>query len=167
MSIDAFMVWLEATPLSVSIRESLWSYPIIETVHVLGLALFLGFTILLDLRLLGLVLKTTPASEVSRRLERWIVAGFVVMVVSGVLLFYGDPVVMYESLYMRIKFGMLALAGVNVLMFKRGAFRNIAQWDLSQVPPKGAKVAAAVSLTLWFGIVAAGRAIAYFLPPGH
>ncbi len=57
-SIAGFMEWLANTPMSVSIRESLWGYPIIETIHVLGLCLFLGFTMMLDLRLLGVAMKT-------------------------------------------------------------------------------------------------------------
>lgn len=166
MSITGFMEWLANTPLSVSIRESLWGYPIIETVHVLGLCLFLGFTMMLDLRLLGVAMKRTSASEVCRRLEPWMVGGFAIMIVSGVLLFYGDPAKFYGSIFMRIKFAMLILAGLNVLIFKLGTYRRVREWDLRDSTPGGAKVAAACSLVLWFGIVAAGRAIAYFLPPG-
>ncbi|MGD1071893.1 MAG: DUF6644 family protein [Bryobacteraceae bacterium] len=165
MSITGWMDWLSNTPFSVYIRESLWGYPIIETVHVLGLCLFLGFTVLLDLRLLGVAMKRTPASEVCGRLEPWMVGGFVVMIVSGALLFYGDPVKFYGSIFMRVKFAMLLLAGLNVLIFKSSTYRKVHDWDLSEPTPRGAKVAAGLSLTLWFGIVAAGRAIAYFLPP--
>ena len=165
MSITGFMEWLANTPTSVYIRESLWGYPIIETVHVLGLCLFLGFTMLLDLRLLGVAMKRTPASEVCRRLEPWMVGGFVVMIASGVLLFYGDPAKFYGSIFMRIKFGMLILAGLNVLIFKMGTYRKVGDWDVREKTPAGAKIAAGLSLVLWFGIVAAGRAIAYFLPP--
>jgi hypothetical protein len=159
------MDWLSNTALSVYIRESLWGYPIIETVHVLGLCLFLGFTVMLDLRLLGVAMKRTPASEVCGRLEPWMVGGFAIMIASGVLLFYGDPVKFYGSIFMRVKFAMLLLAGLNVLIFKRSAYRKVRDWDLNESTPRAAKVAAGLSLTLWFGIVAAGRAIAYFLPP--
>jgi len=165
MSITAFMQWLANTPMSVSIRESLWGYPIIETIHVLGLCLFLGFTVMLDLRLLGVAMKRTPASEVCGRLEPWMVGGFIVMLSSGVLLFYGDPAKFYGSIFMRVKFAMLALAGLNVLIFKTGTYRKVREWNMRDATPAGAKIAAALSLTLWIGIVAAGRAIAYFLPP--
>jgi hypothetical protein len=163
---NAWFEWLANTPLSVSIRESLWGYPIIETVHVLGLCLFLGFTMMLDLRLLGVSMKRTPASEVCGKLEPWMVFGFAIMIVSGALLFYGDPAKFYGSIFMRMKFAMLILAGLNVLIFKRGTYKKVKDWDTLDKTPSGAKVAAALSLVLWFGIVAAGRAIAYFLPPG-
>jgi hypothetical protein len=166
MPIAGFMEWLANTPMSVSIRESLWGYPIIETIHVLGLCLFLGFTMMLDLRLLGVAMKTTPASEVCGRLEPWMVGGFAVMIASGSLLFYGDPARFYGSIFMRVKFAMLILAGLNVLVFKLGTYRRVRDWDLRDSTPGGAKVAAGISLALWFCIVAAGRAIAYFLPPG-
>ena len=166
MDVIPFLKWLESSSLSVSIRETLWGYPIIETVHVLGLCLFLGFTLMLDLRLLGVALKGTRASEVCRRLEPWMVAGFVIMTISGVLLFYGDPVKFYGSIFMRIKFFMLIAAGLNVLVFKTGSYRKVKDWDLFPKTPVGAKIAASVSLTMWVGIVAMGRAIAYFLPPG-
>jgi len=164
-SIAGFMDWLANTPMSVEIRESLWGYPIIETVHVLGLCLFLGFTMVLDLRLLGVAMKRTPASEVCGRLEPWMVGGFAVMIVSGALLFYGDPAKFYGSIFMRMKFAMLILAGLNVLIFKLGTYRKVRDWDLHEATPVGAKIAAGLSLTLWFCVVAAGRAIAYFLPP--
>jgi hypothetical protein len=160
------MEWLANTPLSVTIRESLWGYPIIETVHVLGLCLFLGFTVILDLRLLGVAMKQTPASEICHRLEPWMVAGFAVMITSGALLFYGDPAKFYGSVFMRIKFAMLILAGLNVLIFKKGTWRTVREWDMKDATPAGARIAAGLSLSLWFCIVAAGRAIAYFLPPG-
>ena len=162
----AWMEWLANTPLSVSIRESLWGYPIIETIHVLGLCLFLGFTMMLDLRLLGVAMKRTSASEVCGKLEPWMVGGFGIMIASGALLFYGDPAKFYGSIFMRIKFALLILAGLNVLIFKVGTYRCVKNWDLLDKTPAGARIAAGLSLVLWFGIVAAGRAIAYFLPPG-
>ena len=94
------------------------------------------------------------------------VGGFCLMITSGTLLFYGDPVKFYGSIFMRVKFAMLLLAGLNVLIFKLGTFRRVKEWDLRQTTPMGAKIAAGLSLTLWACIVAAGRAIAYFLPPG-
>jgi hypothetical protein len=166
MSLIGLLQWMANTPLSVEIRESLWGYPIIETVHVLGLCLFLGFTVMMDLRLLGVAMKRTPASEVCGRLEPWMVGGFGLMIASGALLFYGDPVKFYGSIFMRIKFAMLLLAGLNVLIFKKGTYRSVHEWDLREATPRGAKISAGLSLALWAGVVAAGRAIAYFLPPG-
>src|SRR5258707_10401059 len=82
-----FCQWLESTPGSVALHESIWGYPIVESVHVLTLCLFLGLSVMLDLRLLGVTLRKTRVSEVTARILPWTVAGFIVMVISGSRLF--------------------------------------------------------------------------------
>lgn len=159
-----FLAWLANTPFSRYLRESLWAYPLVETVHVLTLCLFLGFTLLLDLRLLGITLRRTAASEVTRRLEPWIALGFASMLLSGGLLFASDPVRFWASVFLRIKLGMLLLAGLNVWLYHVTVYRSVAEWDMKSATPAGAKAIAIGSLMLWTGIVAMGRAIAYSLP---
>src|SRR3982751_3455574 len=91
MSLLSFFQWLQETPASVGIRESTWTYPIIESVHVLGLCLFLGFALLWDLRLLNVTLRRVPVSDVQARVMPWTNVGFVIMAISGALLFYEEP----------------------------------------------------------------------------
>jgi hypothetical protein len=166
LSILGFMQWLEATAASTYLRESLWTYPIIESVHVLSLALFLGFAVLLDLRLLGFGLRHVRVSELTERILPWTFVGAAIMAVSGVLLFIGDPAKFYGSIFMRIKFLMLGAAVLNAWYFHHSAdyLIRLPSWDGSLATPVRAKVAAVVSLLLWFLIVAMGRWIAYFLP---
>ena len=161
MSLLGFCQWLEGQQWSVQLHESLWAYPIIESVHVLTLCLFMGLAVMLDLRLLGVAMVKTPVSEVERRLLPWTIAGFAVMVVSGVLLFYAIPVKTYLNIFFRIKSILLILAGINVFIFHTTIDRKKQEWDLSPVPPLQARVTAAVSLTLWSIIIVAGRMIAY------
>jgi uncharacterized protein DUF6644 len=161
MSLLSFCQWLEKTPWSIALHESLWVYPIVESVHVLTLCLFLGTAVMLDLRLLGLTMRRVPVSEVARQLLPWTAAGFVVMVISGALLFYAIPVRTYLNIFFRVKVVMLILSGINVWVFHSTAYRRVAEWDLDPVTPRGAKVAAGLSLLLWAGIVVAGRMIAY------
>ncbi len=160
-----FLQWLQGTQFSTTMRDSLWAEPLVETIHVLTLTLFLGFAVLLDLRLLGVALRRRPASEVLRQLNPWLIAGFVVMIISGVLLFSGDPVSFYSTAFFKVKMIMLVLAGLNVLIFNATIGRRTAEWDRAVQTPTAAKIAAVVSLVLWVAIVAAGRAIAYALPP--
>ena len=164
MPAHAFLEWLANTTLSTYLRESLWAYPIVETVHVLTLCLFLGFTVLLDFRLLGLALRRTAASEVTRRLEPWILLGFASMLLSGGLLFVGDPVRFSANVVLRIKLGLLLLAGLDVWLYHFTVYRKVAEWDTRAATPGGAKAVAICSLVLWAGVVAMGRAIAYSLP---
>src|SRR5215831_4936944 len=103
MSVLGFCEWLGSTAISVGIRESTLAFPIIESVHVLGLCLFLGMAVMLDLRLLGRALKGVPVSEVYARLLPWTWAGAVIMVVSGILTFLNDPARYYVNIFFRIK----------------------------------------------------------------
>jgi hypothetical protein len=161
MSLLAFCQWLGSTDGSIALHESIWVYPIVESVHVLTLCLFLGLTIMLDLRLLGVTMVRTSASEVMSRLLPWTIVGFAVMVVTGALLFFAIPVKTYLNIFFRIKVAFLVLAGVNVAVFQRTVSRSIGQWDFDPVPPLGARLAGGISLFLWAGIVVAGRMIAY------
>ena len=160
ISPSAWVHWLEGTAASVALRESIWVYPLVESVHVLALTVFLGLTVVLDLRLLGVILKAAPVSLLIRRLMPWTIAGFVVMVASGALLFYAVPVRTYFNVFFRLKVAFLIVAGVNAAVFHAMARRTLGRWD-QEPPPLRARLAGAVSLVLWAAIVVCGRMIAY------
>ena len=153
--------WLASTRGSIALHESQYMYVLVESVHVLTLCLFVGFSALLDLRLLGWLLRRVPVSKIVARLMPWTVAGFVVMVITGALLFYAIPVRSYHSVFFRIKAVLLVLAGVNAWVFHAGIWRRRTSWDTASVPPTGARIAGALSLVLWASIIVAGRLIAY------
>jgi hypothetical protein len=156
----SFCEWLARTPGSLALHESLWVYPIVESVHVLTLCLFVGTAFLLDLRLMGLAMQRVPVSQVGGLLP-WTRAGFAVMLISGALLFYAVPVKTYLSVFFRLKMAMLLLAGCNAGVFHWTIYRSVWQWDLNGVPPPRARFAGALSLALWTGVIVAGRMIAY------
>jgi hypothetical protein len=115
----------------------------------------------LDLRLLGVTFTTDRVSDVAGRLLPWTLSGFVVMVITGVLLFYSDPTHFYGNLFFRIKVALLILAGVNAWVFHATVYLRVSVWDRDAVPPRGARVAGAASLVLWIGVITSGRLIAY------
>lgn len=161
MSFLSFCEWLASNQWSQDLIGSQYAYPLLESIHVWALCLFLGMTVTLDLRLAGAMLRTVPVSEIVRRLLPWSIAGFIVMVVSGLFLFYAIPVRTYQNLFSRIKLGLLIAAGVNVWIFHTGAYRRVAEWDVAKVAPRSVRIAGIVSLVLWAGVVVAGRMIAY------
>jgi hypothetical protein len=161
LSLLTFCEWLANTPGSIALHESVYVYPVIESIHVLTLCLFLGLAAMLDLRLLGITLRETPVSEVADRLLPWTIAGFVVMVISGALLFYGIPVRTYQNIFFRIKVVLLILSGLNAFLFHSTIYRKVAEWNLDAVPPRRARIAGGLSLLFWASIVVAGRMIAY------
>ncbi|MGH9686937.1 MAG: DUF6644 family protein [Candidatus Acidiferrales bacterium] len=165
MFLTRLLTWLDATNFSQWMRGSIWAEPIVETIHVLTLTFFLGFAVLLDLRLLGVCMRKRPVSEVLDQFNPCLFCGFAIMIISGVLLFSGDPLDFYSTMFFKVKMILLVLAGLNVLIFNATIRRKVAEWDLAVKTPKAAKIAAVVSLVLWAAIVAAGRAIAYAIPP--
>lgn len=136
-------------------------YPIIESIHVLTLCLFVGMTMIMDLRLTGLVLRRVPVSDVVERLQPWIFVGFFIMVVSGVLLFYAIPVRSYQNIFFRTKVVFLILAGLNAAAFHTGVFKTVSAWGRDVEPPSRARLAGVASLVLWAGVIVTGRMIAY------
>ena len=136
-------------------------FPIIETTHVLGLALSVGTIAVFDLRLLGLGLRREPASLVMRQIIPWSLIGFAIMFLSGALLFWAQAEKAYASVYFRIKLLLLILSGVNALVFQLTLYRNMTNWERAEVTPLGARWAGGLSLALWIGIIAAGRTMAY------
>jgi hypothetical protein len=160
-SLLAFFSRLGDSSWSVGLHESRYAYDLIESVHVWTLCLFFGLAVMFDLRLLGWTMRSVPVSEVARRLLPWTVLGFIVMVISGTLLFLAIPLRSYQNIFFRTKMIMLLLAGLNVWIFHSGVYRRVTTWDVASVPPRAARVAGGLSLVLWVCIVLSGRMIAY------
>jgi hypothetical protein len=157
----SFCRWLEQTTVGAGVRESLWLFPAIETLHLLGMAALVGTIAAFDLRLLGWRMRRERVSELAGRLLPWSWAGFAVQVVTGAVLFMSEAVKVYTNPAFRVKMLLIFLAGMHALIFHGTVYRNVATWDDSEVLPAGAKVAGFVSIVLWVGIVAAGRFIGF------
>ena len=161
MDIPAFCAWLEGSQWATAIHQSLWLFPLIETAHLFGIILLVGATSALDLRLIGLTMKEQPVSKVAGRLLPWAWVGLTIQVLTGFCLFASEATRVWENEAFRIKMVMLILAGLNALIFHQTVYRRVDTWDQARVTPAGAKVAGFCSILLWFGIVAAGRWIAF------
>jgi uncharacterized protein DUF6644 len=161
VSLFRFCAWLASTPWSIALHESHYVFLIVLTVHVLTLTVFLGTVVMVDLRLLGVTLQRVPVSEVMTGFLPWSIAGLLVMLASGTLLFYAAPLLRYENLFFRFKMAALALAVVHAWVFYRTTYRSVPEWDRAAVPPLRVRVAGAVSLVLWALIITAGRMIPY------
>jgi hypothetical protein len=153
--------WLESTRLAELVTQSTYGFPIVVAIHLLGLGLSVGTVIWFDLRLLGRVLAPVPVSEVYRRLSPWMAAGFVVMFGSGAVIFVGFATAAYANPYFRLKLVMIAVAGVNALLFHFFTQRRLAGWDAWTQPPASARAAGAISILSWVAVVLAGRMMSY------
>ena len=161
MSIAEVCQWLQDTSWGTGIRESIWVFPIIEGVHTLGIALSVGILLIVDLRLAGVLMRREPVSRISNQLMPWSLAGFVVMFLTGGLLFWSQAVKAWGSVFFRIKLTLLILAAINALIFELTLRRSIVEWDTAETPPFRARLAGVLGIVLWAGVIAAGRTMAY------
>ena len=157
----SFLQTLADTEWSIALHESLWVWPLLESTHVLTLAVFAGSSMLFDLRLTGRALTTIPASTVMARLLPWSRVGFAIMVATGLLLFYATPVRNYQNIFFRTKMLLMLLAGLNVWLFHRGIYRRVHEWGDAPVLPPAARFAGWASLVPWAGVIISGRLVAY------
>lgn len=150
--------WLEATQLGTAIRESTWWFPILGLLHLIGMTVAAGTILYMDLRLLERGFRRVRVDELGSQLLPWTWAGFFVLLVSGILLVLSEAVMLERNAAFRIKLVLLAVAGLNVLLFHRGVYRSARNWDSV---PRRAKVTAWISIVCWAGLIAAGRAIPF------
>jgi hypothetical protein len=158
--LEGLIIKLADTPWSVGLHESLYMYAITESTHVISIMLFVGTIAMVDLRLLGASFTRVPVSQMLAKMLPWTIAGFVLLVITGAMLFLAIPFRTYHSLWFRLKCLMILIALINILVFTFKVERDKAAWDLGPVPRKS-KVCAAISLGAWACVIVFGRLIAY------
>jgi hypothetical protein len=152
---------IQDSSIGTAIAESTVVFPLIEAVHLLGLALSVGLLLIVDLRLLGLVLPKVPASTVHHQLRRWIFTGFSLTFASGVLLFWaeaGQVIVNYAFIAHAI---FIVLGIANAAYFEIRLAPGAAEWKDALRLPAAARFAGAASLSAWLLVVVSGRLIPY------
>jgi hypothetical protein len=156
MSLLSVFQWLDATPISVVIRNSTTIFPVVEVFHLFGLTVLLGTITITDLRMLGYGMRRQSIATVAGQLEPYTVWAAVLTIVTGILLFLSEAMKCYGNEAFPYKMACL-LGGVVVYYFVQ---RRITRPN-SQVSPAVLKVTAILSLLLWYGVAIAGRAIAF------
>jgi hypothetical protein len=148
-AIFPFFQWCDSSWLGTTIRNSQFLFPVIEMFHLFALTILLGTTLILSLRLLGVMFRSQPFSELAGTLMPWNLWSLVVMLVTGFLLFTSEAVKCYGNDSFRAKM---------VLLFTALLFRFVFYPKLTQ---SWGRLAAGVSLILWFSVGLAGRAIGF------
>lgn len=161
MSLMEICQWLQDTNWGTQIRESVYFFPIIEGTHVIALGISVGAVLWWDLRLLGFSMRNRPVSQMQANVFKWMMPGFVIMMITGVLLFWCQAAKAYNSIFFRIKVIALILAGINILYFHLKTQKSQSEWDTASIPPTSARMAGLFSILLWAIIIAAGRLMAY------
>ncbi len=154
------LVWLESSAFAAAMRQWLWLYPIVEIVHITGIALLVGSSSMFDLRVLGLS-RALPVRGLARHLLPWTLTGFAIVAVSGAMMFSAHATEFWSNPAFSIKLALIAVAGLNAAAFHLGPYARVRHWDTTSAAPAPAKAAAALSIALWIGVIGCGRLLAY------
>lgn len=142
---------------------SAWGWPIAEITHFIGICLLIGTVGMFDLRMMGVL--PGPSLSALHRLVPFGVAGFLLSAGSGFLFVVSSPDQYLYNPAWQIKMVLLAVAGLNMVLFYVTTSRRLTLLGPDDAPPLAARVFAAVSLTAWLGVIMAGRVITAFRPP--
>lgn len=157
MSLLEFCQWLQFSPPLVAMRSSPWLFPVIATIHLMGLSVLGGAVLLVDLRLLGLGLQRQPVAQLARDAERWLFRSLLVMVCTGIPLFMCFATKYYYLTFFWVKMASLVL----VVAFTVSVRRKVIMADETRVNPAWGRVVALVSLSLWTTVALGGRYIGF------
>lgn len=151
-----FFEWCEATWLGTAVRDSVWAFPVLEAIHLLGLSLLGGALLIVDLRMLGIGLTRQPIAGLARSARPWLLGALGVMVLTGVPLFLSEAVKCYHNPAFRVKLTVLPLALAYTFLVRERVAR-VPTLDTSAK----SRLVAAGSVALWFTVAAAGRWIGF------
>ena len=157
MDLLALFQWLEESGLGRAVRESVWAFAVIESIHLLALVTMGGAALIVDMRLLNLGLRQRPVAELAREAQRFLSAGLVLLILSGSALFASEAVKCYYSTPFRIKIITLFFATI----FTYGVRNRVALAEEGRVGSASKAIVAVLSIGLWFTVAAAGRWIGF------
>ncbi|MBD2872783.1 hypothetical protein IDH41_29905 [Paenibacillus sp. IB182493] len=152
---------LERSEIGEVVGRTPYLYPILETLHILGIAILVGSALAFDLRLLGIGKRILPVTIAARHLLPLCHIGFIIAAVTGTVLFTASALGVGLSAAAPWKLGLIVIAGVNIVIFHCGVYKTVERWDLHIQAPISARFAAVISSLTWTGVITAGRLLAY------
>ena len=152
-----FAQWSEATSLGRMIRNSEYAFPMIEFVHLAGLAVIGGAVLIVDMRMLGLGLKKRSVAQLAKDAQPYVTGSLIVMLVTGIALYTSEATKCYASAAFWIKMVSLLLAMIFTYTIKK----RVAAGDEKTVSIGVSRLVGAVSIVLWFGVAWGGRWIGF------
>lgn len=161
MDIAAILNYLQDLPIAIAIRDSLYYFPLLESAHVIGLAMVFGTVLTMDLRMMGVASMERPFRVVTDDLLKWTWLAFAVTLLTGALMFTTNATVYYHATAFRIKMLLLLIAGLNMAVFELTVGKRAQEWGKSAKVPRAARIAGIFSLTVWLAVIVAGRMIGF------
>ena len=154
-------LWIQKQPLSMAIDQNFWVIPIIQTIHILALAVTFGAVLMINLRILELAGRSRTMTQITKRFLPWVWWGLLVLLVTGFGMIIGEPVRELTNPVFWIKMILIIVAALLSLWFQGSVRRNVAWWELTHERRVAVRVGAAAVTVLWCVIMLAGRWIAY------
>jgi hypothetical protein len=158
-TLDAFVLWVQATPVSQWINGSTWIWPLCETLHFIGLSLVVGITGFFDLRLMGFFRRVSVSA--ARELMPLAMAGFAMNVVTGLVFLTGLPGQYASNPVWWYKVGFLMLAGLNALLYETRLSGRVLALEPGADTPPAVKLIGFVSLASWLAVLYWGRMLPF------
>lgn len=156
---NSFATWLESTFMNRLMVDIFWMFPLMETIHFIGLILLFGALLVVDGRVLGwgrfINMKAAMAFIPVA------IAAFALNLASGIMFVASQPMVYMENVVFQWKMALIAIAGINALWFWLGEHKELLQLADGEDAPFRAKVIALASILLWVLIIIGGRMIPY------
>lgn len=162
--VDLFLQFSQGTGIY-QFMNSVWGWPIVESLHFIGLCMLLGTVGVFDLRMLGLG-KGIALVDLHKLVPIG-VAGYLLNLVTGIMFFTTAPDQYLFNPAVQTKFSLMILAGINVLLFYTTTVQAARATTAMNSAPVRAKIIATVSLACWCGVIICGRLITYYRPPYH
>ena len=156
-----FAQWLEMTPLSVTIKSIEWIIPLVQSIHILTIAIVFVSLLMVALRVVGWLRMDEAFGVVMERFSTWISRGLIILAVTGITLVLGEPIRELMSLSFWLKMGLLAIGITSAVAFKRSLGPAVLVDGAEPTFSPAAKSAAMATVLLWLTIIFLGRAIAY------
>ena len=156
MDLLPYFEWVEASMLGNTVRQSLWLFPVIQSLHLLGLAVLGGAVLIVDLRMAGLGLREHGISTIARDARPWFVLALIVTLLTGVALFASEAIKCYYNTSFWVKITTLPLA----IVLTMGIRDRLALRAHGDVTPT-TRFVGLISITLWVVVAAAGRWIGF------
>ncbi len=152
-----FFDWIENTSVGEAIRGSLWLFPVIESFHLLALAVIGGAILVVDMRLFGVLFRGQPVRQLARDAQPFLIGSLVVLLISGGLLFASEATKCYDHNAFWVKMACLAAA----ILFTFTVKRRVTNAGEENVSPAWSKTVALLSVALWTGVGIGGRWIGF------
>lgn len=150
-----FFQWCDTTMLGHWVSGGTWEFPMIETIHILALAMLYGCVAVISLRLMGVLMSGWTVAGITREVTPFLNWSLAVILISGTLLYLSEAIKAFDNAAFWLKIDLLAAA----LVFHFAVVRKVTKAD--QVSRATGLTVGIISLVLWLGIGCAGRAIGF------